>query len=337
MNDPLALAQIIRAETALIAARQSMGGEDTRGRAKGFIEVAKTIFGAKTANEAVGFMQNSRSEIVAKAASAHLTLDDYWRGPDAQAMAAAFIGSVDEPDLLTAIGRYAGVIPGLAQRVLVASGAVGDVVAEGFPKVVKRLDLSLGADLEYTKSAAAVVVSRELLSAVGEAGRRLFESELTKAVIRTANATAVAALIDSNTTSIAAGADPLASLRAGLMAAGTSLGFVVTAPAGWVAWLSTHEANRSGMSVRGGEFVPGVEIIALDDATSMTVIPAERLAMINGGIQLRPSGHATVDMSDTPSSPSQQVSLWQTNCVGLLVERWWRIEGDTTGIVRVGA
>ncbi|RZL68766.1 MAG: hypothetical protein EOP77_00130 [Variovorax sp.] len=332
MND-LDVALLKRAEAAVGMLTANIPRTDHA--AKAFVDAALSIARASNPEVALGALQRSPSELLTKAA-AHSSLDEVWQGSDMRGLALAYIQSVSEPDLLSAIARYARVIPRAANHVLIATGAVGNVIAEGFPKLIKRLDLTLGGDLPFAKSVAAVVVTQELLSATGDAGRRLFETELAKAVVRAANGAVIETLVDSNTTPVAAGADPLASLRAGLMAAGPSSGFVVTAPAGQVAWLATSDSNRGGMSIRGGTFVPGVEIVALDNATTMTVIPADRLAIWDGGMELRPAGHASVDMSDSPTATGSKVSLWQVNAVGLLVERLWRIEGDTTGIVIVG-
>ncbi len=333
MDDLLTLSAVMRARSALDVAAQTALGTSSAKKAAAFTEMAVAIAKATDQQTAVAALQRMSSLHIQKAA-AHSTLAEVWGDSDAQALARNFIASTAEPDLLGAISKYARVIDRAAGRVLIASGATGDTTTEGFPKLIRRLDLSVGADLAFTKSTAAVVVSAELLSATGDAGRKLFEGELARAVVRATNTAVVASLLDSNTTQIAAGADPLASLRAGLAAAGPADGFVVAAPPGQVAWLATSEANR-GAGIRGGTFVPGVELVAVDDLTTMVVIPASRLAYWDGGIELRPAGHATVDMSDAPGTTGEKVSLWQTNAVGLLCERFWRLAGDTTA-VRVG-
>lgn len=333
--DGLEMALAKRAEAAVGMLTANLPRTDHA--AKAFVDAALSISRALNPEVALGSLQRSQSDLLTKAA-AHSTLDAVWQGSDMRELAAAYIASVGEPDLISAISKYARNIPrGVMGRVLIATGATGNIVSEGFPKLIKRLDLTNGPDLPFAKSVAAVVVSQELLAATGDAGRRLFEDELAKAVVRAANAAVLTLLIDSGTTTVAPGADPLASLRAGLVAAGPSSGYVVTAPAGQVAWLATSDSNRGGMGVRGGTFVPGVDVVALDDATTMTVIPADRLAIWDGGLELRPAGHASVDMSDSPTATGSKVSLWQTNSMGLLVERFWRIEGDTSGVVVVGS
>lgn len=332
--DELATVQILRAQNALNMARESIGATSTASKAKAFSEIARITAGCRNAHEVPGFLRHSQNELVQKA-GAHTQLSDVWADPEGQAMAQGFIASVDEPDLLSAIAKFSRVIPHGASRVLIASGATGDLVTEGFPKLVRHLDLSVGTHDGMSKCIAAVVVSQELLRATGEAGQSLFEQELSKAVIRACNPAVTASLVDSATTSVSAGSDPLASLRAGIRAAGPSTGFVIAAPAGDVAWLATHEANRGGMGVRGGAFVPGIELVAMDDLNAMVIIPASRLAVFTGPVVMHPAGHADVNMADSPDAPSEVVGLWQTSSAGLLVERSWRIDGDASGIVIV--
>lgn len=330
MNDPLSYAAICRAENALVMARQYMGATDYHAQAKEFTELAKCIARARSEENAMNFLHAQQKAV------AHMTLDEVFADQDFQQKVQSYIASTGEPDILTVIARYGRPIPRFSGRVLIATGATGDSTAEGFPTLIKNLDLNVGVNTDFVKSLAAVVVSQELLSVGGDAGQKLFEAELTRAVIRAANSAVIASLTDSNTITASAGANPLASLRAGIAAAGPSDAYVVAMPAQDVAELSTYAENRGGMGVRGGTFVPGVEVVALDDATQTVVIPASKLAFIDGGLELRPTDAASVNMADSPTSPSQLVSLWQTNCVGLLVARYWRLDGDTSGIVVVG-
>lgn len=330
MKDPLSFAAICRAENALVMARQYMGATDYHAQAKEFTELAKCIARARSEENAMNFLHAQQKAV------AHMTLDEVFADQDFQQMAKSFIASTGEPDILTAIAKYARAIPKFAGRVLVASGATGSSAAEGFPTLIKNLDMTVGANTDFLKSLAAAIFASELLTAAGDAGQKLFEAEVMKAVIRACNAAVIASLTDSNTIAAAAGTDPLASLRAGIRAAGASDGYVVGVPAGDCAWLSTCNENKGGAGVRGGTFSTGIELVALDDATTMTVIPASKLALIDGGVEMRPTDAASVNMADSPTSPSQLVSLWQTNCVGLLVARYWRIDGDTSGVVVVG-
>ncbi len=252
--------------------------------------------------------------------------------PEAAALAQAFIASVAESSVLDGITRYATELPTGASKALIASGFSANVATEGDPKVVKRPGLDLG-DVEPTKAAAIVVLTKELARFGGQF-KAILERELAASITRATNAAVLAMLVDTGTTDVAGSGDPLDDLRAGLRAAGPSEGYVVAAPSGDVAWLATHPANR-GAGIRGGEFVPGVHLVAIDDATHTTIIPASRLALLDWGLSIAGAEHASVNMAASPTSPSNVVNLWQTGAVGLLAERRFHLAGDTSGVVTV--
>jgi len=311
--DPMQFAALSRARTALDVA---VAGESEGAKTKAFTDLAFAMLMHNKAN--IGNALRAHPSSLVQKAAAHALSDDVWNNADAAALAAAYIGSIAEGSLLDQILRYGNPIPLKLQHALVASGFSADVIAEGDPKVVKHINLGL-ANVTTRKAAAIVVMTNELVRAIG--GRTLFENELRKSVTRAINASVLDQLTDSDTHSIASTGDALADLRAGLAAAGPSTGYVVAAPAVDVLDLSLRLENRGGMGVRGGTFVPGVEIVAMDSITAMNIIPASQISVLDGGLQVRGAEHATVNMSDTPTSPSEMVSLWQTNSVGLLAER----------------
>jgi hypothetical protein len=290
---------------------------------------------ARDADEGLRHLQSHANSLIAKAAASTIVPGDLWHDADAQALAAAFVASIAEQSLVDAIAKFARPIPAnVGHHVLLATGWSAGGVDEGAPKVVRQQGLTDGDTLPL-KAAAIVVLSSELAQAASDAGRTLFERELRAAVIRGGNSAVIDFLVDSGTTSIAGSGDALAKVRAGLAAAGPSDGYVVAASAGVVADLATRVENRGGMGIRGGTFVPGLEVIAHDDLTGIVVIPASRLAIADYGLRVAPSGHASVDMRDSPTAPAQLTSLFQTNSVALLGERLFRIGGDTTGVVVV--
>lgn len=328
--DSLEAAYVKRAEASI--QMLAAGIPSTDRAAKAFVEIARQMLIAPNMESAIGMLQRSSNELVAKAV-AHGLGDSVWQGADAAKLAASYVASIAQHSLLDQIAKYARVLPkDQLTPVLVASGFVGNSVTEGLPKPVRRLSLSRG-DEEPIKSTAMVVLTKELATATGQEGMRLFEQELSFAVSRASNAAVVTALTNSSTETIAAGTDPLASLRAGLRAASSSMGYVVAASSGDAAWLSTSESNSGGMGVRGGTFSPGVEIVAVDGLEAMIIVPASRIALTDFGLELRAAGHATVDMRDTPTSPPQLTSLWQTNSVAVLGERQFLIGGDAEMVV----
>ncbi|MGY0611712.1 hypothetical protein [Luteimonas sp. A501] len=329
--DPIQYAYIARAQSALgMLANEAL--PDHNRQAKAFTDLAWITVRAGHAN--VGdALRASNNPLVVKAAAHSLGGDDLWEG-GAAALAANYLASIAEGSILDSIKRYARVIPERMHRIMVAWDAVGDVIAEGDPKPVRHLALS-SEDAPPLKACAIVVVTDELANATGREGRALFERELAAAVTRASNRSILGALVNSNTTGVAGTGDPLTDLRAGLRASRPSNGYVVAAPAADVADLATRAEAVGGMGVRGGTFRPGIEVVAVDDISGMTIIPASRIAVWDGGLQVRAAGHASIDMRDTPESPAQLTSMFHTNSLALLTERSWRL-AQGTDIVVVG-
>lgn len=304
-------------------------------KAAAFTDLAWALLHAKQPGSSMKALRDCGNPLVQKAA-AHALADEVWSNGGAD-LAASYLASIAERSIIDSLKKYARVLPVNSRHVMIAADAVGDLVAEGHPKPVKNLSLSIG-DVEPTKAVGLVVMTEELATAAGPEGRRLFEAELAAAVTRASNSSVLAALADSDTITVPGTGDPLVDLRAGLQAAGPSNGYVVGMPSGLVADLATRVENRGGMGVRGGTFVGGVEIVAVDDATAITVIPASRIALWDGGLRVSSAEHATVDLRDAPESPANMVSLWQTNCLGLLLERQWHLaKADSVAVVELGS
>lgn len=287
---------------------------------RSFLDIARTFAASDKSANAVSALRGHPDAAVQKAA-AHSLADDFWQTGEAAALASSYVESIAERSLLDMLAEYASRVSISTRGVLIASDSVADVVAEGFPKPVRRIALSLG-DVEPRKAVGIVVCTRELLN---ETGRSLFERELERAVLRAANQAVIAGYLDSNTLTVPGTGDPLEDLRAGLRAAGPSDGYVVAASTGYTADLATRQEAGPGFTVRGGQFRPGVHIVAVDSFAGLLVIPASRAALWLGGLELRSSGQGDVDMRDSPESPASLVNLWQTNSVGLIAERHWHL------------
>jgi hypothetical protein len=329
--DQLGVAAVERAHAALNVALRS---ETRQQKVAAFVAVARALGATKSPQAAIHVMERSPDPLVeriGKAAAITLTGE---LGPEARDLAASFVASIAQFSLLDSLAKYARVIPETVNRTLIASDAVGDITTEGAPKPVINLGFDF-AGIERTKSTAIVVLSEEFQKASGEDGQRLIEQELGSAVNRAVNTAVVDHYTNTSMTQVGGTGDALTDLRAGLKAAGASTGYVVAAPATDTADLATRVENRGGMSVRGGTFVPGVEIVAVDDLSGMLILPASRVALRDFGLEIRGAGQATVDMRDTPQSPAQQVSLWQTNCWGVIAERLFALGGDAVA-VKVG-
>lgn len=328
MHDPIHAARLSLARNSIDA----LIGNHAE-KAAAFTDLAWALLHAKQPGSSMKALRDCGNPLVQKAA-AHALADEVWDNGGAD-LAASYLASIAEFSILDSLKKYARVLPTSSRSVMIAADAVGDVVAEGHPKPVKKLSLSL-SDVEPTKAVGLVVLTEELATAAGPEGRRLFEAELAAAVVRASNASVLSALANSDTITVPGTGDALADLRAGLQAAGPSNGYVVGMPSRQVADLATRVENRAGMGVRGGTFVPGVEIVAVDGADAITVIPASRIALWDGGLRVSSAEHATVDMRDAPESPANTVSLWQTNCLGLMLERQWHLaKADSVAVVEL--
>lgn len=327
--DLLTLSRIGRAEEIL---RGVSNEAAAAGRARTFTDFAHTLLRARATKTDLGpLLARSPDDLLRKAA-AHLTLDDVWADEDMQTAAGAYLASIADGSLLDQIVRFATPLPKAAAHVLVASGATANLIAEGLPKIVTRLALSVDSRC-LTKAAAIVVLSNELARAIGGPGRAMFESELRSSITAATNSAVLNCLSSSSDLDASAGANALDALRNGLAAAPTSTGYVVAAKPSQVQYLATCLPN-SGLGVRGGDFCPGVSIVPVEGVSSMTIIPASRLAVQDMGLELRPSDEVALDMADSPSAPAQMVSMWQTDSTAILAERQFVLAGNPQ-IVRV--
>jgi hypothetical protein len=329
--DGLELAAVVRAQAALQTI-SNLAPADNRAQARAFVHLALDVMRAHRKADLGETLRRSTNELVQKAA-AHVIGDDIWIAPEASALAASFLQSIAPGSLLDMLAKYATTLPNTLSHALVASGSVAGTVSEAGVKVVKRLPFAL-AHAQVHKVAAIVVLSEEL--ALGIQGSTLFENELTKSVQRASNAAVVNALMTTSMVQISSTGDALADLRAGLRASVPSSAYVVAASGGIVADLATRVENK-GAGIRGGTFVDGVELVPVDELSGMNIIAADRISLADGGLRVSPSTEASVNMADSPTSPSQLVNLWQTNCRGILAERQFRIATATDAdIVHVG-
>lgn len=270
------------------------------------------------------------SPLIQKAAAAVLLGD--WDSADVQTLLRAFIASITERSLLDSLSLYALTLPGHYRVATVATGFTADTTAEGFPKAVKRptLDAVAGAPVK----ASALTILSDAVARLPE-GEAVFRRELESAVTRAINDSVVQQVMDalgSPTPTVATpgGTDALANLRALVAALPATDGIVVAAPSAIVADLALRAEAAEGFTIRGGEFRPGLSIVATDtDALdTMLAIAASLVAIVDHGLRFQSARHATVEISDAPGTPNASTvmtSLWQQNLVGLLVERSYEL------------
>lgn len=334
ITDAIARHAMSRAADNIAVALGADEGSQIARRTKAFVEAARLTAICGPRGELGPMLAESANPLVSKAAAAN-TLSGVWAGNGMRELAQSFIASIAPGDLLSQIARYARPIPVGQRNVMIASGFSADTTSEGAPKVVKNVSLSINPD-NFKKVASIVVATKELLAKADPAAMELFQRELESAILRGSNQAAIDSLTDSNTTPATATGDALTDLRAGLRAAGASSAYVVAATRANIADLATRVEAASTFGAAGGDFRPGISIVPIDSASpKMLIIPASRLAAYVGAIELRPSGEGSLNMSDSPTSPSAMVNLFQTGCVGVIGERHFNLMGDLSGIVEV--
>lgn len=332
--DDLQHAYALRAKSALdLLTGQANTAGPTAKKARAFIEIAHTALGHRQKEVALNVMRNSHNELVQKAVAEVLDIDGIWAGPLAQELARSYVASVAQFSLLDQLMKYGRVLPKSLRQVMIASDTVGNAVLEGDPKPVRNLSLNLGT-VQPINSVALIVMTNELARFAGPEGQAMFEAELSKAVTRAMNQGVMDAFSDSGSSTVAAGADALASMRAGLAAVEGSEAYVVAVNQADANYLVTVDGNRS-MTPRGGELFPGIHCVTVDGLIGQRIFPASRFAFWDGGLEIKASGVADVDMRDSPSDPATLTSLFQTDTTAVRAERLWNILGPTDGVIHV--
>jgi hypothetical protein len=205
-------------------------------------------------------------------------------------------------------------------------------------KPIKRLSLA-NKTLEPVKAVAQVVITKELAK-LSEASN-LIASELRNAVSVVTDKeffnivlTGITPIAASGTDAAAARKDLAAALSALVTGADSKIFFVVTSA---LAKQLSLLAGTGGaltfpnMSPEGGT-ISGVPTLVSDGLAAGTIVAldASQIAAGSETLQLRTSTQAIVAMDDAPAaSPdanTTMVSLWQTDEVATLLERYFGAE-----------
>lgn len=271
-----------------------------------------------------------RVQSMTKAAVAAQSTTEGWFGADGRIISQAFMASLANRSLLDASLAVAMQIPFGLSRVQLLSGAGAGIAGEVAPKLATRVALTnVGTD--YSKVAAMIVLSSELALSDAGSANRLFAVELRNAIIAASNIAFLAALTKTSAT---AGGTAAESLAAGLAAADDADSYVIAATYSQTRDLAVNRPNGSSMGISGGAYVDGVTVIPVAGLAKMTIVPASRLAIADGGTQVRDSSQALVELDDAPSggAGAVQVSLWAENLVGIIVERSFKLAGAVTAV-----
>src|SRR5690606_4748778 len=135
MTDPIHIARLSLARNSIDA----LIGNHAE-KAAAFTDLAWALLRAKQPGSSMKALRECGNPLVQKAA-AHALADDVWENGGAD-LAASYLASIAEFSILDALKRYARVLPTSSRSVMIAADAVGDVVAEGLPKPIKKLSLS---------------------------------------------------------------------------------------------------------------------------------------------------------------------------------------------------
>jgi hypothetical protein len=334
--DSLQQAMIHRAAGLLQSASGDLPAK--RKAADGFLEVAKAVMiqpRAGMTRTAFENLAGHENPYVAKAVGAISFREEIFATAEVKAMVDAYLATLAETCIIDALALFVPTLNVSTRNAMLASGSAGSAT-EGGMKIVTKPTLSR-TDVEPSKAAAVVAMSREFLMAGGDPAKKMLETEMSTALSKTANEMLVAQLIDSNTVTLPPSGDAVADLKAALAAAGGAAAYVVAASSGVAAALALSVENKGGMGVRGGAFTSDVRVVATDEIDGLMVIPCNGMAIFDSKLELRPSGEAAIEMSDTPDGNGTLVSLWQTGAAGLLVERSWHLAGKPACVLVEGS
>ena len=327
--DSLQQAMIFRAQGALNAA---MGDLPNRRKQKSAaLEIAKSLMlqpRAGMVRQAFEAFRDSADPLLQKAAVSAMSYNaEPFEDATVRGLMNSYVESIAPLSGLDALKIYARPIPAGSRSVTIGSGFTADASAEGAPKVIRKPSFGLG-DVTPHKTVAMVVLTREFMLAGGDAALAVLDSEMAKSITTAINSAIYDHFDGSNALVLPTTGDVLEDMRLGMRSAGPSAGYVAVVPPGVTGDLALRAEAGPTFTVNGGEFRPGLHVVTADNATGIMVIPASRCALYDNGLELRPSGEASVEMSDTPDGNGELVSLWQSGSVGLLAERQWHIGGD---------
>jgi HK97 family phage major capsid protein len=223
---------------------------------------------------------------------------------------------------------------------LVTAAIAGAIVGVGKPKPCGAITLD-GQGLTPLKAVAFLVATQEFFQVHAVDGAQLFENELGKAVGRATDDQFVnQILLDGTPASSPSSGSLLADLRLGLAALPANSGarYYLLAHPSTVKQIATAEGSNGQPlfvdvdAARGG-VVSGVEIVPCDaleaDSSGAQAVLLDASQVLAGAEtpQLSLARQASLDMATPPTSDattgtgSNAVSLWQTNGVGVRIER----------------
>jgi hypothetical protein len=227
-------------------------------------------------------------------------------------------------------------LPLRTKIVAVTSTAIGASLAEADVKRFSSLQLS-ATDLDVSKVAATLALSREVLVSGGDGVMSYLEREL-RAAVAVATDTKFLALITAGATSFPASGVNIPAIRQDIRTLVQQIGlgaasrlFLVTTPDILASWSTVGGDNGPafpGLNYNSGS-AAGIPVIPSDGCPSGQVILADASGIAAGsdGVRVDSAAQASLQMDSAPDSPpiaaTSYVNLWTQNMVAARVERFF--------------
>ena len=339
---------------------------DRQRAASEFVAVAKSLLGAGGSVNAHRYAENANEprrvvEVLRTAVAAGGLTDSAWGSSLFAPMVAAFA------ELLKTFGVFDQMLPAMVQvpigaRVAFASvGAAGSVAGEGAAKAVNQLT-TVATLLDPQKAAATIVVSEELLRGSPAGLDTWLFNELRAAVAvltdRQFLATITAGISPSSSSGTTAAnvREDLRDLAASISTSVRSRLFLIVSPADAKGLALMGDASGAAafpLMGTGGGVIGGITVLVSDGVPTATavLIDASGIGAGSGRVELDTTRNAALEMADfgltsasmtgsppTSSTGTTLVSLFQTNSVGLRVERFFgaaRLRTDAVAVMTV--
>jgi hypothetical protein len=233
-------------------------------------------------------------------------------------------------------------------RIIAATSILtGAGLSESDVKRVGSLSLS-AAELEISKSAALIALTREVVEFGTDGVSAYLENEL-KAAVAVVTDTKFLSLITSGATSMPSSGTNAIAMRLDLRAliqtinlGSASKLFLISTPDIVAAWATVGDSSGGpafpNARVGGGD-AAGVRIIASDGVTSGQIILADASAIAASSEEMRvdSTGISSIQMDSSPDSPATAstsiVNLWTQNMVATKLERFFGAKVVRSGSV----
>jgi hypothetical protein len=330
----LDLAQVARARILTIDAMQ-------RGRQ---LDIGAAIKELGAPDRVVELVRKAAIPGATAAGNANSGMVGTWR-----TTAQAFLRSLQSVGVFDAlIGNGAVVCPwfNFASLLTAISAGTADT-GQSQGRAVRRIAATPQTMAEHM-AAAIVVMSADHLREIGPAGLQAVDAELRRGVVRSTDTVALAQLL-TGVTPIASAGDPGDDIATLLLALDRDAQSRLVFAVGLDAWaeLDSLAEVETPAALRRWPVIPSDAV----DANSIVGIVADSILVSDQGIDLDTAEHASLQMldddtgdgspadpvvsqaSDSPPVPTSLVSLWQTNSVGLRVQRRFKLDVARSGAV----